>query len=95
VLKEVLEQCWDKDPTKRPTAGEICVKFAGVGWLLVQDAVAKEVKTYVAGFPLDATATKEELATALAAKEGENAKQKAEIEALRAELERLKAGQPR
>jgi cell division protein FtsB len=44
---------------------------------------------------LDATATKEELATALAAKERENAKHKAQIEALRAELERLKAGQPR
>jgi serine/threonine protein kinase len=94
VLKEVLEQCWDKDPTKRPTAAEICVKFADAEWLLVEGAVAKEVKAHVASFPLDATATKEELVTAVARKERENAKQKAENDALRSELARLKAGRP-
>jgi serine/threonine protein kinase len=94
VLKEVLEQCWDQDPTKRPTAAEICVKFADAEWLLVEGAVAKEVEAHVASFPLDATATKEELVTAVAQKEREKAKQKAEIDSLRSELALLTAGRP-
>jgi hypothetical protein len=44
VLKEVLEQCWAKDPKRRPTAGEICVKFAEVGRLLVRGAGGQGVR---------------------------------------------------
>jgi serine/threonine protein kinase len=57
-LKSVLERCWNKDPKKRPTAAEICVKFAEAKWWLVKGAVAKEVEAFAAAFPLNATAAK-------------------------------------
>jgi serine/threonine protein kinase len=59
VLKEVLKRCWDKDPMRRPTVAEICVKFAEAEWLLVEGAMVQEVKAYAMTFPLDPTARKE------------------------------------
>jgi hypothetical protein len=90
-LAQVIRACWSADPQARPTAREICEKFALIGWNLVQGADVKVVSEYLSQFGLDESASKGELAAALAKSEREVADLKQKLAGMTAEVTQLPA----
>jgi hypothetical protein len=92
-LVRVIRSCWEADPAKRMKVAEILELLKGAEWKMLKGADDEAVKSFVGKFPLDLSATKEELLAAvtdrdqrlaeatrqLAEREGEVASQKATI----------------
>jgi TPR repeat protein len=78
-LARVIESCWEVDPAKRMTIAEIMKTLTDADWALVKGADTKAVKSFLAKFPLDASATKKELLAAIAERDCEIAALKARL----------------
>jgi hypothetical protein len=92
-LVQVIRSCWEADPAKRMKVAEIVELLKGAEWRMLKGADEEAVKSFVDKFPLDLSATKKELLSAVAdrdqqlteatrqlgEREGEVASQKATI----------------
>jgi hypothetical protein len=99
-LVQVITSCWEADPAKRMKVVEMVELLKGAEWKMVKGADEEAVKSFVGKFPLDLSATKEELLSAvadrdeqlteatrqLAEREGEVASQKATLTSQAQEL---------
>jgi serine/threonine protein kinase len=86
-LVEVIKSCWDKDPTKRMTAGQIVTKLSGVGWMLLKGADPKAVKGFLKRFPFDASTSLNELIAALEQRDHQGGALTAEVSSLTPRLQ--------
>jgi hypothetical protein len=96
-LKSANGCCWTADPMRRATAQQVAEEFATLRWNLVRGADRKVVEAFLARFPLDASATKEEVLAAPERSQKEVAElmetrkgEREQIRALSAAVARLK-----
>jgi serine/threonine protein kinase len=89
VLVEVIAGCWSSEAKSRPLVMEICQKFNDVKWHLVQGADRKTVKELLGRFPLDETASREDLQASLEKSERKVSSQEEEIANLKKRMSEM------